>query len=161
MPTVGSHLPAGVVRLLYGAVECFFHSLSYLASVTLPVNLSGEVALLSYSVEGVGPKPNPTTSQNLTYLLTYSKFDSCRISLPFSRQRTVPSSQHRFLSSTESFVARSGQTTCRPRFSTVLQSSTRVPPAERHDSTRRKTGPVGSWSRGKFLMFAPKPLQSI
>jgi hypothetical protein len=62
MPTVGSHLPAGVVRLLYGAVECFLHSLSYLASVTLPVNLSGEVAWLSCSVEGVGPKPNPTTS---------------------------------------------------------------------------------------------------
>src|SRR5215208_487060 len=62
MPTVGSHLPAGVVRLLYGAIECFLPSLSYLASVTLPVNLSGEVALLSCSVEGVGPKPNPTAS---------------------------------------------------------------------------------------------------
>jgi hypothetical protein len=59
--------------------------------------LLAAMAVALFSVEGVGLKPKPTTSLNLTFLQTYSKFRPCRISLPISRQRTLLRPRRRFL----------------------------------------------------------------
>jgi hypothetical protein len=62
--------------------------------------LLAAMAVALFSVEGVGLKPKPTkptTSLNLTFLQTYSKFRPCQPSLPISRQETVLRARHRFL----------------------------------------------------------------
>jgi hypothetical protein len=59
--------------------------------------LLAAMAVALFSVEGVGLKPKPTTSLNLTFLQTYSKFRPCQPSLPISRQESVLRARHRFL----------------------------------------------------------------